>query len=475
MLNDTDHDPTPPSGPMPGRLSMEERVRRSEMLEQATRQREAHALDKAAWTKGWKRRDEYLAELIARLTREAGTGIDEGAQLSIPGTDTLPPATETAELLSGRWAELVKISPPRIVAWTLKEADLSPVAKKLLERLKPKETLGKPASVTLEMGDLPELLDCTAVESLDAVAELLCFDLATLRGGKNLSGTHIEADVLRADNWRDDDERGPGYSVLREMLRTELDDVHPDCLLLGTRLPRRALLPLMEGLAALGAVTSTKTGWQRVARVPLWEGLVLEALARAKGRRHRAEQALAGCIDFDWTFGGLVEAGAIKKASTSEVTGQTWELVPEADRQPLSLDDVKAMVKRKAPKEGSKEAASLQRIADDLDLQAPTVRRACEALVKDGYLAQTKVPGGYAAETYFGPWYTRAKTNKVKAKVPSGKTKGKKGTPAKPSLRQEARQRKKTAATAAVGSAQDRTDALFPGVTPAPAREEEVA
>lgn len=53
MLNETTHDhdsdPPPPSGPMPGRLSKEERVRRAELLERATRQRDAHALDKAAW------------------------------------------------------------------------------------------------------------------------------------------------------------------------------------------------------------------------------------------------------------------------------------------------------------------------------------------------------------------------------------------------------------------------------------------
>lgn len=56
------------------------------------------ALDKAAWTKGWKRKDEYLAEPIARLTREAGTGIDEGRQLSIPETeDTVAPTAEAAE------------------------------------------------------------------------------------------------------------------------------------------------------------------------------------------------------------------------------------------------------------------------------------------------------------------------------------------------------------------------------------------
>lgn len=478
--NDRDSTP-PPSGPLPGRLSLEERVRRSEALERASRQRDAHALDKTTWTKAWKRKDEYLAELIARLTREAGTGVDEGQQLTIEGTDTppLPPI----EVLSGRWAELVKISPPRIAAWTLQEADLSPVAKKLLERLKPKETLGRPASVTLETGDLPELLGCTAAEALDAVAELLCVELATLRGGKNLSASGAKEGLLRLDGWRDDGEE-VGLDVLHEMLRTELDDVHPDYLLLGAKLPRRALLPLLEGLKAIGAVTSTEKGWKRVARVPLWEKLVLEALARAEGVGYQAERALTGCLDFDWTIGGLVEAGVIKRGSKSEVSGQAWELVPEADRQPLSLEDVVAMVRRNAPKEGSKVAAPVQRIAYDLDLQGPTVRRACEALVAEGWLVEAP-EDKQNWNNYYGPWYARAKVEK-KAKGKKGKAEKK--TPAKPAtttatakptrnLRQEARKRSKKAAAAATATpamteAQKRTKPLFSDVKPAPASSE---
>lgn len=480
--NDRDSTP-PPSGPMPGRLSLEERVRRSEALERASRQREAHAVDKTTWTKAWKRKDEYLAELIARLTREAGTGVDEGQQLTIEGTDTppLPPI----EVLSGRWAELVKISPPRITAWTLQEADLSAVAKKLLERLTPKETLGRPARITLELGELPELLGCSAVESLDAVAELLCFELANLRGDKHLSALEVKPGLLRLDGWRDDGEEGPGLTVLHEMLRTEIDgDIHPDFLLLGAKLPRRALLPLLEGLKAIGAVTSTeKGGWRRVARVPVWEKLVLEALARAEGVSYQAERALTGCLDFDWTLAGLVEAGVIKKASASEVTGQGWELVPEADRQPLSLEDVVAMVKRKAPKEAGGVAASLQQLASNLELQAPTVRRACEALVAEGWLVE-KPASNQNWNHYFGPWYARAKADKKAKGKTAKKGKGEKKAPAKTAtarptknLRQEARKRRKEAATAATATpamteAQKRTKALFPDVQPAPASSE---
>lgn len=429
---DDDRDSTPPpSGPMPGRLSLDERLRRSELLDKATRQRDQHALDKTTWTKTWKRKDEYFAELIARLTREAGTGVDEGGQLSIPGTDDLPSPPAAVDVLSGRWAELARVTPPRISAWTLQEADLSPVATKLLGLLRPekKEEGEKTRSVTLEQGDLHKLLDCTPPAALDAAAELLCFGLARTAGKGKIATGEGRDSLLRLDSWNCDNDQ-TGLDVLQSMLRTELDAVHPDYLLLEVKLPRRALLPLLGGLKELGAVEAVSVDgeqrWRRVARVPLWERLLLEALTRTEGVEYQAERALEGCIDAEWTRRGLVEAGVLRYDSESAVTGQRWELVPEADRKPLDLDQVKTLVKRKVSTRAAQKhdrQVSLERLADDIELQPPTVRRACEALVAEGWLAEVQAPKREGAH-YFGPWYERAEDKEEKG--------GKKGAKKKP-------------------------------------------
>lgn len=422
MLNETTHDhdsdPPPPSGPMPGRLSKEERVRRAELLEQATRKREAHALDKAAWTKVWKRKDEYFAELMARLTREAGTGIDEGRQLTIPETDDAPasaPSDAPIEVLTGRWAELARIDPPRITAWTLQEADLSPVASKLLELLKPRQDGERIRKVSLKRADLPELLDCSPSEALDALAELLCFDLAELHGDKEVTSNGVQDDLLRLDHLGFNDHEDPARAVLEAMLHPEasIDDLS-----LEVKLPRRVLLPLLAGLVALGAVTKEAGGWRRVARVPLWERLVLDVLARGDGREYLAKRALVGCIDVTWTVSGLIEAGVLVSGKSGAGTGEVWQIVDEADREPLSPDEVKTRVKRETPEQSP---VSLERLSRDVGLQAPTVRRACEALAADGWLAQAKTPKGYVGETYFGPWYERAEEAKSKKKAPARK------------------------------------------------------
>lgn len=485
-FNDTDTDRDrdsvpPPSGPMPGYLSLEQRVRRSELLERATRQREQHALDKTTWTKTWKRKDEYFAELIARLTREAGTGVDEGGQLSLPGTDDLPSPPPAVDVLSGRWAELARITPPRISAWTLEEADLSPVAKKLLGLLRPEKKKGEKAErVTLEQGELYKLLDCLPSVALDALAELLCFGLARPAGKGMIATGEGRDSLLRLDSWKGTDDE-VGLDVLQSMLRTELDAVHPYYLLLEVKLPRRALLPLLEGLKGLGAVEAVTVDgeqrWRRVARVPLWERLLLETLARVEGIEHLAERALEGCIDVSWTLRGLLEAGVLRPGKQS-TSGGRWELVPEADRKPLDLDQVKTMVKRKfAVRASPYNSAELpiERLVNDLELQPATLRCACRALVAEGWLALAKEPkhGGH----YFGPWYQRAEDKKDKAgkKAPKDgrprKDKSSKKPAAKPNLRQQARQRQKAAAKEAKapeGSAQERTKPLFDDVAPAP-------
>lgn len=441
-FNDTDTDRDrdsvpPPSGPMPGYLSLEQRVRRSELLERATRQREQHALDKTTWTKTWKRKDEYFAELIARLTREAGTGVDEGGQLSLPGTDDLPSPPPAVDVLSGRWAELARITPPRISAWTLEEADLSPVAKKLLGLLRPEKKKGEKAErVTLEQGELYKLLDCLPSVALDALAELLCFGLAQTVGKSDIATAETRDEALRLGDWRSND-ADPGLAVLRAMVESEIDVVPPDCLLLEVKLPRRALLPLLGGLKELGAVEAVSVDgeqrWRRVARVPLWERLLLEAMTRTGGLEYMAERALEGCIDVEWTRRGLVEAGALRREAESAVTGQRWELVPwelvpEADRKPLELEQVKTLVKRKVSTRAAQKhdrQVSLERLADDLELQPLTVRRACEALVAEGWLAEVQAPKREGAH-YFGPWYERAEDKEEKG------GKGKKGAKKKP-------------------------------------------
>jgi DNA-binding transcriptional regulator YhcF (GntR family) len=405
---------------------MEERVRRSEQLERATREREAHSLVKATWTKAWKRRDEYFAELIARLTREAGTGVDEGGQqLSIPGTEPeLPPDPTPEPSPPSRWDELARVEPPRLTVWTLQEADLSPVATRLLTLLRPVDQDGVARRVRVLLDALPDLLDCTAAEALDAAAELLCLDLAKNIGGQELATGDRRDGLLRLDSWYDRDEAECGLAVLRAMLQTRKPLLHADELLLETKLPRRVLLPLLRGLTALGAVeciegeAEGETYWRRVARVPLWEGLALEALRRAEGVEHLAKRAVVGCIDLDWAICGLVEAGALAKG---KMPGQ-WSIPDKAE--PLSLDDIKAKIKAKVAARGatrSDRRVSVDELARDFSLQIPTMQRACEALAAEGYLVAITKPGdysGYAA----GPWYKRAEEKADKKAKAKGKT-----------------------------------------------------
>lgn len=423
--------PAPPSGPMPGRLTMEERVRRSELLERATRQREAHALDKATWTKVWKRRDEYFAELIARLTREAGTGLDEGAQLSIPGTDEASPAEAPIEVLSGRWGELCRVDPPRIAAWTREEAALSPQALALLALLRPEESdeeaKAKPRKrerKALKRGDLPELLGCSESAAIDALAELLCFQYAEIEGEVIRADEPEQPELLLLpDSWNENDD--PGLRVLGALDKSEAAAVSVEWLQLEMRLPRRAVLSILGSLARLGAIEGVPEGWRRQARVAVWEKLVLEALGRLKSGsdRWQLKRALGGCIDPEWTLGALLEAGVLR----CETSDKAWKVVPEGERQPLTAEEIQARLKK--PWTG-KEKRAAEQLARDTGLQLPTVRRACEELQKQGWLVKAKTPGDWHA----GPWYERAGDKAPKGKGGKAPAKASKGkAPAKAS------------------------------------------
>lgn len=412
------HDSTPPAGhngpwPLTG-LSYEERGRRAEMLLQATRQRNQHALDKTDWNKKWKRKDEAFAELIDRLTREAGSGVDEGGQLSLPGvesTETAPTTSADTVQRPPWWPRLPEL---RTLPLTLEELQAPDDARDLLDWLDEQDET--PEELTDEV--LAEALpDLGEAERREARLWLSVTGYVRL-----ISRSKGEAfwQVRRTDGPVSCPDRDELENVAERLLEAlpPAPAARPISALQEMfMLPRDWLDALVEQLVARGSLE--RVGDQSVAwreRLPVAEHLLLTAIKTAGGMllwndAQDAVQALDP--EFELAIAGLHAAGLITlKGAELRVAGGERVVVTAE-----SLDEGLVLARL-----NPQAVTSVSAVASALRLPPRLVAEVCARLLGEGKLVAGQ-PAAWQRDQA-GPWYLLPAAEKPKKADKAPKKKG---------------------------------------------------
>lgn len=242
------------------RLTDAQRAERSAKARKVTLLLTKHEEDKQAFLKGWKLKKENLETLHDQFEEEAASGIDQGKQLAIPGTEFEPPPPAPA--IPARWARFCAVEPPRVDAWTFDDLELSPVALELWTLTEGKKSL--------PLQGVASHLKVSEDAALDAACELAFAGLLTWW----TNTTHPERTALdrRAEYGsrlllvgRASHSNGelPVDLVLEELPKDTREVVTVRRLQMARRIPRRILDPVLAGLVQLGVLEACEGGFFR--------------------------------------------------------------------------------------------------------------------------------------------------------------------------------------------------------------------